>query len=183
MSSITSGSASRAPFPGHVARLPLDHEVGVRREEARERRRARLGPGEQVLEGERLEAVADEDRGRLVERLVDGGPAAAQVVVVHGGEIVVHEGVGVDGLERHREAHRERPVRDVAAVGLARGEDERRAQALPAAEERVAHRLDEPRRTLPGAGVGERGEPRLDASGDAAEVLLDREPSAQAAPF
>jgi hypothetical protein len=55
-----------------------------------------LGDG---LEGEGLEGVAGEDGDGFAEDDVAGGLAAAEVVVVEGGEVVVDEGVGVDHLE------------------------------------------------------------------------------------
>ena len=52
------------------------------------------------LEGDGLERVAYENGGRLVIGLVHGRAAAADVVVVHRGQVVVHEAVGVDALQR-----------------------------------------------------------------------------------
>ena len=51
------------------------------------------------LEGEGLEGVAGEDGGGFAEDDVAGGLAAAKVVVVEGGEVVVDEGVGVEHLQ------------------------------------------------------------------------------------
>ncbi len=51
------------------------------------------------LEGEGLQGVAGEDGGGFAEEDVAGGLAAAKVVVVEGGEVVVDEGVGVEHLE------------------------------------------------------------------------------------
>ena len=48
------------------------------------------------LEGEGLEGVAGEDGDGFAEDLVAGGLAAAEVVVVEGGQVVVDEGVGVE---------------------------------------------------------------------------------------
>ena len=50
------------------------------------------------LEGEVLEGVAGEDGDGFAEDYVAGGLAAAEVVVVEGGEVVVDEGVGVGHL-------------------------------------------------------------------------------------
>jgi hypothetical protein len=49
-----------------------------------------------------LQGVPRQDRGGLVEGLVAGGPAAPQVVVVHGRQVVVDQRIGVDQLHRHR---------------------------------------------------------------------------------
>ena len=51
------------------------------------------------LEGEGLEGVACEDGDGFAEDDVAGGLAAAKVVVVECGEVVVDEGVGVDHLD------------------------------------------------------------------------------------
>ena len=56
------------------------------------------GIGEDV-EGEGQQAVAGENCGGLVERLVRGRAAAAEIVVVHGGEVVVDEAVAVDAFD------------------------------------------------------------------------------------
>ena len=51
------------------------------------------------MEGEGLEGVAGEDGDGFAEDLVAGGLAAAEVVVVEGGQVVVDEGVGVEHLD------------------------------------------------------------------------------------
>ncbi len=58
-----------------------------------------LGSCGDGLEGEGLEGVAGEDGDGFAEDYVAGGLAAAEVVVVEGGEVVVDEGVGVEHLE------------------------------------------------------------------------------------
>jgi hypothetical protein len=45
-------------------------------------------------------ACADQQRGRFVVGDVDGRFAAAQVVVVHAGHVVVDQRIGVDHLDR-----------------------------------------------------------------------------------
>ena len=55
-------------------------------------------PGDGV-KGEGLEGVAGEDGDGFAEDLVAGGLAAAEVVVVERGEVVVDEGVGVEHLD------------------------------------------------------------------------------------
>ena len=52
------------------------------------------------LEGQRQQAVAGQDRRRLVERLVAGRPAPPQVVVVHRRQVVVDQRIGVHHLQR-----------------------------------------------------------------------------------
>ena len=51
------------------------------------------------LVGEGLEGVAGEDGDGFSEDDVAGGLAAAEVVVVEGGEVVVDEGIGVEHLD------------------------------------------------------------------------------------
>ena len=52
------------------------------------------------LEREHLQRIADENRGRFVEGAVAGRPAAAQIVVVHRRQVVVHQPVDVDEFDR-----------------------------------------------------------------------------------
>ena len=70
------------------------------RRSARERRRL---VGDDV-EGKRQQAVAGKDGGRLVEGLVHGRLAAAQIVVVHRRQVVMDERIAVDAFERRRHA-------------------------------------------------------------------------------
>ena len=62
-------------------------------------RRSRLVAADD-LEGQRLQGVAREDGCGFVELAVAGRPAAAQVVVVHGRQVVVDQRVGVDHFHR-----------------------------------------------------------------------------------
>jgi hypothetical protein len=61
--------------------------------------RGRCGELRDGLEGEGLECVTGEDRDGLSESDVAGRLAAAEVVVIERGEVVVDERVGVDHLE------------------------------------------------------------------------------------
>jgi hypothetical protein len=58
------------------------------------------GSGRDQLEGQRLQRIARQNRGRLVPFDVHGGLAPAQVVVIHAGQIVMHEAVGMQRLDR-----------------------------------------------------------------------------------
>lgn len=104
-----------------------------------------VGAGENE-EGFGEEGVAGEDGGGLVEGDVDGGIAAAQRAVVHGGKVVVHEGVGVEHF------HGGGGGRGVGGGGVevGGGEEEDGAQALAPALDGVAHGRVEAGR----AGVG-----------------------------
>ena len=58
-----------------------------------------VGLGEEG-EGVGEEGVAGEEGGGFVVSAVDGGATAAEVVVIHAGEVVMDEGVGVEALDR-----------------------------------------------------------------------------------
>ena len=90
------------------------------------------------LDGLGEEAVAREDRHVLPEHDVAGGLAAAQLVVIHRGEVVVDQGVGVDQLDGRRQ--RDHVLLRVAER-LCSGEGEHRPDPLATREQRVAHRL------------------------------------------
>ena len=91
------------------------------------------------LEGEGLEGVAGEDGDGFAEDYVAGGLAAAEVVVVEGGEVVVDEGVGVDHLDGCAEVGC--AFGDVAGAGDHAGgfHAEDGAEAFAAGEGAVAH--------------------------------------------
>ena len=98
--------------------------------------------GEQ-LKCERLQTVAHEKRGRLVEFDVASRLAAAKHVVVHAGQVVVHERIGVNvfyGAGRDFEPRRVGADR-FACGGLACGKREQGPYALASAEHRIAHRV------------------------------------------
>src|SRR4051794_24762121 len=85
----------------HVEDLPTDHSRGAGGAgefENQLRRDARVGVARQKLERHRDHRVAGEDGDRFAEDFVVGGTAAAKVVVVHGGQVVVDEAEGVDQL-------------------------------------------------------------------------------------
>ena len=60
----------------------------------------RLGRLRQHFEGACLQRVAGENGRGFVERAMTGRATTAQVVVIHGGQIVVHQAVDVDELDR-----------------------------------------------------------------------------------
>ena len=55
--------------------------------------------GDQV-KGQRLQRVAGQNGGRLVPFDVHRGQAPAQVVVIHAGQVVMHQRIGVQRLDR-----------------------------------------------------------------------------------
>ena len=98
-----------------------------------------LGPAQHV-EGEGEQPVAGEDRGGLVEFLVRGRPAAAEVVVVHRRQVVVHQRVAMHEFDRGAGHQRVLARHAEQRRGLDRQE---RPQPLAAAEARIAHGLDD----------------------------------------
>ena len=135
----------------HVLDLAADHRPrsGGRRQlrhagEGDLRRRGHRG---QEPERERLERIAGEKGDGFAVDLVAGGDAAAQVVVVHAGEIVVDEGVGVEALDGRRGVLGGGAVR-AARPGPHRAEGG--TDPLAAREQAVAHRGVEGRRARRG---------------------------------
>ncbi len=127
-----------------VQGLAADHPTGPRRAEQLE---GNLAPSllrqpqgvESVREhpsrqGDHL--IAGASRAGDIEGPVRRRPAAPQIVVVHAGEVVVDERVGVHDLDGRRELRHAFPARP--AQGFVRGEDEGRPQALALAEQAVA---------------------------------------------
>jgi len=127
-----------------------------------------------VLERERQERVAREQRRGLAERDVVGGSAAAERVVVHARHVVVDERRGVHHLDGagHRDGRRRGTAHE-----LARGDRQRGAEALAAREDGVAHGLAQDlgapkalqgkvQRVVHGPGVG--GQVALDVEGGGA---------------
>ena len=71
--------------------------------------------GQNGLKGGSLEGVARQHRIRLTEHHMIGGLAPAQVVIVHTGQIVVNQRIGVQHL--HAAAQRQRFHRIAAGGG------------------------------------------------------------------
>ena len=88
-----------------------------------------------------LQRIAGEDGGRFVEGLVVGGLAAAQIVIIHGRQIVMDQAVGVHHLDGAGDAQR-RGARDAELPGAF--EHEKAAHPLAAADGRVAHGIEQP---------------------------------------
>ena len=61
----------------------------------------RHGVGKNI-EGQGQQAVAGEDCGGLVERLVHRGLATAKIIVVHGGQVIVNEGIAMHQFDCSR---------------------------------------------------------------------------------
>ena len=84
--------------PNHTGRTGGGGEF--RDELAPHRRIAmRVGVG-QHPEGRGQQTVSSENRRRLVELFVARRAAAAQIAIVHRGQVVMNEGIGMDHLDR-----------------------------------------------------------------------------------
>ena len=70
-----------------------------------------------------------------------GRLAAAEIVVVHTGQIVVDQAVGVQHLDRTGDGHRRL---DISAADTAELQHKHGADAFSSGEEAVAHRLGQP---------------------------------------
>ncbi len=92
----------------------------------------------QDFERQGKKAIAGEHGGGFVEPPVGGWLAAPQVVVIHAGQVVVDERVGVQGFDRRR---RPRRASGGAAEQASAAQGEEGPQALAAGEHRVAHSL------------------------------------------
>ena len=99
----------------------------------------------------RQQAVAGQDRHAFAEDHVAGRPSAAQRVVVHRGQVVVDQRVGVNELERAGGRQRQRAplrrrLRRWPRDRFGGREREQRPQPLAAGEEAVAHGFADARR-------------------------------------
>ena len=149
------GLAERLAGRFEVVHLAARHAGNAARPRQRQaeigahgRVRMRIGRGED-LEGERQQAVAGQDRGRLVKRLVRRGPPAPQVVIVHGGQIVVNQRIAVHAFKRRRRV--QRPLDGHAEQRRALDHKER-PHPLAAAQRAIAHRFEQARGGRPDAG-------------------------------
>lgn len=102
-----------------------------------------------MLEGEEQHGIAREDGRRLAKGFVGGGSPTAEVIVIHVGEVVVHEGHGVDHLRRAGGGHGGALI---SADELAGGDAKEGPDSLAAGEERVPHGLVEGLRRPEGDG-------------------------------
>lgn len=93
------------------------------------------------FEGEREQGIAGQNGGGFIESDVAGGAAAAQCIVVHGGQIVMDQGVGV---QQFQSAGGSDGLFGGAAARFAGGDAQCGPQAFPSGEYAVAHGLVEP---------------------------------------
>ena len=129
-------------FAFEIEHLAADHAVDGADGVGDEADDLHGGRGRAVEAGEHfkgagLEGVAGKDGDGFAEGDVAGGLAAAQVVVVEGGQVVVDERVGVEHLEGRAEVSDSRRQRAGNGDGGLHGEHG--TQALAAGEGGVAH--------------------------------------------
>ncbi len=126
---------------GEVYRLAADHALGTSGL-GENGDHAQLLPRRQPrrlcqhAESLREQGIANQDGRCLVVGLVAGGAAAAQVVVIHGGKIVVHQGVRVDEFEGGSGTVEQALVH---AERCASGVGKQRAHPLTATEDAIPH--------------------------------------------
>ena len=164
------GFAQAPPDAGQVDGLAAGHALAAGRpcQQAHQprlhgSRDVRL-VGHQQFEGQRLQRVAGQQRIGLAELHVHGGLATAQHVVVHAGQVVVHERIGMDQFDRTGRAQR-RLADGGARRGerrhrFARGQHQQRSKALAPIEHRITHGLAEQHRGIDAHPARQR---RLDA--------------------
>src|SRR5690606_14945882 len=131
---------------GQVDGLATDHALGAggaRQQGGHAKTGLRLPTAfaADPFESQRLQGVARQDGGGLVEGAMAGRAPAAQVVVVHGRQVIVDQRIGMDQFYR--------PGGDVHCrlgntEGLAAGVGQHRAYPLAAAGDTVAHGGVEP---------------------------------------
>jgi hypothetical protein len=109
--------------------------------------------GEQ-FEGQGLQGIAGQQCIGLAELHMHRGLAAAQHVVVHARQVVVHQRIGMDQLGRAGRAQRGLglPIRRLAG-----GEDQQGPQPLAAVEHRIAHRIAQQHGRIDADPLRERG--------------------------
>jgi hypothetical protein len=133
----------KAAFCSKVEHLASGHTAHARcAREERNERDTRFSAGIELrkqFEGERLERVARQDRRGFVEGAMRGRPAAAQIVVVHGRQVVMDERVTMNALQSRAGCE----CRLLVSVKQRGGfDDEERPEAL-ASGGGMPHRLDQ----------------------------------------
>ena len=135
------------PLARNVHHLPASHArraAGQGQGAHQFRPHERIGEEVRVgqdLEGKGHQSVARQHGGRLVKGLVGGGLAVAHGIVVHAGQIVMHQREGVHRLNRQRGAQRGFAAHPVQ---FGHGHQQQRTQPLAPTDRGMAHRLEEP---------------------------------------
>lgn len=133
-----------------IERLAAGHTADTRGTRQRQHQLGLLPIGEvrfrcgDDVEGKCQKAVAGKDRIGLAVGDMHRRLAAADIVVVHGRKIVMHQRVAVHTFKRCTDTQGRLPVATEEGCAL---HDKERAQALAAVQEAVAHRSNEGCRT------------------------------------
>ena len=99
---------------------------------------ARVG---QDLEGDGQQRVPRQHRRHFVKSDMGGGAAAAQIVIVHARQIVMHQRIGMQRLDRRPHPQGTGIVHPEQACGM---QHQERAEALAPRHDGVAHGLLDP---------------------------------------
>ena len=84
------------------------------------------------------EGIADEDGHAFAIDFMGGGAAAAEVIIIHAGEVIMNKGVGVHDFDG---AGGGEGVFNFASAGLRGGEGEDGAETFTTGKDGVAHAL------------------------------------------
>ncbi len=145
------GKRERLPFLHHVNLLPGDHakHTCLLREIAHgSHQSCRLGGnGKQLRKAMRQQTVTRQNRRGFVKRLMTAGATAPQIVVIHSGQIIVNQRIGVQHFDSagKRQIFRQGLLVH-AGKALQGSQKQHRAQAFPARQQAVIHRLKKPLR-------------------------------------
>ena len=96
------------------------------------------GGARQDVECKGQETIAHQNGSCVIEGHVNGRPPAAQNIIVHRRQIVMHQGIAMNALDRSAR-HQGALARDTEELG--RCEGKKGTQALATAQSRIAHGL------------------------------------------
>ena len=133
-------------FAGKIQKLPRDHTLrprGMRQKFGGAAVRSILCRRHGEHKRFAQQCVARQNGIALAELFMAGRLAAAQIVVVHRGQVIVDEGISMDALER--QSKRVFPL-PLAAERIERRKKEDGPQPLPACKQGIAHGIRKPAR-------------------------------------
>ena len=142
--SLVVGRLARLGF--EIERLAADHAAepgGAGEHDDQIGAHRRIGMGRRVgddVEGIGQQPVAGQNGGGLVEGLVDGGTATAQIVVVHRRQVVMDQRIAMDHFQRASRAENAFALDSEQPRGLRQQEG---PQPLAAAERSIAHGFEQ----------------------------------------
>ncbi len=143
-SRVISASDRRLSFERHIHHLATDH-AGMTRSLRQTHNEIATHEGiamrlrrTQQRKRMRQKRITREDRGGFIESLVHRRFAAAQIVVVHRGQIVMDERIGVNAFHRRSDAAERTAIHAEQTACL---QDKESAQPLAATKRRIAHGL------------------------------------------